>query len=175
VRLSRRDWLLALPMIAPAAALANDDHTVRAGRVLRFPRDHGAHPGARIEWWYATGWLDAGAAPIGFQVTFFRSRTGLAADLAGRFAPRQLLFAHAAISDIATGRHAQAQRVARWNGDAAAREAAAATDDTDVGLGRWTMRRSGAPDAGRYAAHVGGGDVGIRHRRRRFCPADAAR
>jgi predicted secreted hydrolase len=159
VRLSRRAWLLAAPAIADAAAGANDDDAVRAGRVLRFPRDHGAHPGARIEWWYATGWLDAGAAPIGFQVTFFRSRTGMAADLSGRFAPRQLLFAHAAISDIAAGRHRQAQRVARWSGDPAAREAAAATDDTDLRLGRWTMRRAGALDAGRYNAHVGGGDA----------------
>ena len=34
----------------------------------QFPRDHGAHPEFRIEWWYVTGWLDG---PLGFQITFF--------------------------------------------------------------------------------------------------------
>ena len=24
---------------------------------LQFPRDHGAHPEFRQEWWYVTGWL----------------------------------------------------------------------------------------------------------------------
>lgn len=179
MRFSRRAWLLAVPAIAhrstsglrpPVFALgaalgahatsgAGDDDAVRAGRVLRFPRDHGAHPGARIEWWYATGWLDAGAMPVGFQITFFRSRTGLAADMNGRFVPRQLLFAHAAISDVAAGRHWQAQRVARWSGDPAAREAAAAADDTDLRLGHWTMRRTGTTEASRYTARVGGGEA----------------
>ena len=36
----------------------------------------------------------------GFQLTFFRSRTGLAEGLASRFAARQLVFAHAALSDL---------------------------------------------------------------------------
>ena len=49
-------------------------------RPLVFPRDFGAHPDTRTEWWYATGWLQAAGATDdapthGFQVTFFRSRT----------------------------------------------------------------------------------------------------
>ncbi len=44
------------------------------GHALEFPRDFGAHPGFRIEWWYVTGQLDAASGPIGFQVTFFRVR-----------------------------------------------------------------------------------------------------
>jgi hypothetical protein len=63
------------------------------------------------------GW--ARPAPShGFQVTFFRSRTGLAQDLPGRLAPRQLLFAHAAVTDLAGRRHWHDQRIVRWNGDA---------------------------------------------------------
>ena len=45
------------------------------GQALVFPRDFGAHPTFRTEWWYVTGWLTTAAGkPLGFQVTFFRSR-----------------------------------------------------------------------------------------------------
>jgi hypothetical protein len=122
---------------------------VLPGRALTFPRDHGAHPGARIEWWYATGWLQAGTpgdvqAPlVGFQVTFFRSRTGVGDAAAGRFAPRQLLFAHAAITDVAAGRHRHAQRIARWSGDEALPDAHARRADTAVVLVSATSQREG--------------------------------
>jgi predicted secreted hydrolase len=76
-------------------------------RALRFPADHGAHPDTHVEWWYVTGWLrsaaqaDATTAPdFGFQVTFFRSRTGLAEHSASAFAARQLVFAHVALTDL---------------------------------------------------------------------------
>jgi len=81
-------------------------------RALRFPADHGSHPDTHVEWWYVTGWLragtqvDASSVPeFGFQVTFFRSRTGLGEDSASRFAARQLVFAHVALTDLAVGAH----------------------------------------------------------------------
>jgi predicted secreted hydrolase len=46
-------------------------------RTLVFPRDHGAHPELRTEWWYVTGQArtpGAGGREFGFQVTFFRTR-----------------------------------------------------------------------------------------------------
>lgn len=67
-------------------------------RKLVFPRDFGAHPDYRTEWWYMTGWLGEGADKLGFQVTFFRSRTLHPENNPSRFAPRQLLFAHAALA-----------------------------------------------------------------------------
>lgn len=135
-----------LPSAGPAAAA--DVDPVRRGRPLAFPRDHGAHLGARTEWWYATGWLGRPESPShGFQVTFFRSRTGLAQDLPGRLAPRHLLFAHAAVTDLGAGRHWHDQRIVRWNGglDASAtpRQAGAATDDARVWIGAWSMQRDG--------------------------------
>lgn len=154
----------ALLLAAPGLAWGRDaeDDAVRLGRPLRFPRDHGAHPGARIEWWYATGWLDlAGSAPLGFQVTFFRSRTGLGELLSGRFAPRQLLFAHAALSDIGAQRHQQAQRITRWSGDPGARDSAAIVGDTGVHIGRWRLQRDAVGAASRYRAQVGGSDAGF--------------
>ncbi|HSB24506.1 MAG TPA: carotenoid 1,2-hydratase [Burkholderiaceae bacterium] len=152
----------ALLLAAPAVALAQpegDDDAVRAGRELRFPHDHGAHPGSRTEWWYATGALQGPQAPIGFQVTFFRHRTGLAEALPGRFAPRQLLFAHAALSDVAARTHRQAQRAQRWSGDERADDAYARRGDTDVRLGHWFLHREASPSGGRYRAHVGGADA----------------
>jgi predicted secreted hydrolase len=162
----RRHVLAALNGLAalPGRVLAQseDDDAVRQGRVLRWPGDHGAHPGARNEWWYATGWFDmaVGASPIGFQITFFRHRTGLAASLPGRLAPRQLLFAHAALSDIAAGRHLQAQRTQRWSGDEQAGDAHSARNDTDVVMGPWSLRReASAAAADRYVARVGSADA----------------
>lgn len=156
MRFTRRAWLLAAPGALHAQGRADDDDdAVREGRVLRFPRDHGAHTGARNEWWYVTGWLDqaGGLPPIGFQVTFFRHRTGLAGALPGRLAPRQLLFAHAALSDIGAQLHLQAQCLQRWSGDEAARDVRSRRDDTDVRIGTWFLQRSGV-EPGRRSADL---------------------
>jgi len=162
-----RRHMLALLAAAPALARADidasaaDDDRVRRGRELRFPRDHGAHLGARTEWWYATGWLaaDGASAPThGFQVTFFRSRTGLAEGLESRFAARQLLFAHAAVTDLAAKKHRHAQRIARWTGDPSAPLAHAALADCDVRLGGWALRRESAGGTSRYRTRVASDD-----------------
>ena len=152
---------LPVPQPAPMPSLLED--RIQPGRPLAFPRDHGAHPGARIEWWYATGWLQAPSAPeapeaplFGFQLTFFRSRTGLAEALPGRFAPRQLLFAHAAVTNVAGRQHRHAERLARWSGDEAWPEAHARRADTAITLGRWTLRRqpATASASAQYSAHL---------------------
>jgi predicted secreted hydrolase len=159
----RRRLLAVMGAAAAVPAAAIDDLTadrIVRGRALAFPRDHGAHPGARIEWWYATGWLEGErGALLGFQLTFFRSRTALAADLPGRYAPRQLLFAHAALTEVAAGRHFHAQRIARWSGDEALPDAHAARTDTRVALGRWTLERDAA--SGAYTAALPAPEAGI--------------
>lgn len=146
---------LLLPAIRPPAHGAADagDEPVRRGRTLQFPRDHGAHLNAAIEWWYLTGELRAaGEGHYGFQLTFFRSRTGLADGLPGRFAARQLLFAHAALSDLQRASHVHAQRIGRWSGDEAGL-ARASTRDTDLRLGGWTLQRHDAAGSSVYRAH----------------------
>ncbi len=46
---------------------------VTPGFALEFPRDYGAHPGFRTEWWYVTANLrDAAGAAYGAQWTLFR-------------------------------------------------------------------------------------------------------
>lgn len=148
---ARRRWLLALAALgaAPPPARAAKAQTlsgaVQRGRRLEFPRDHGAHLDARTEWWYATGWAGSEVAPAhGFQVTFFRSRTGLAADNPSRFAARQLLFAHAAVTDLGARRHHHDQRITRWSGAPQSARGRAAEQDADVHLAGWWLRRDGA-------------------------------
>jgi predicted secreted hydrolase len=131
-------------------------------RALAFPRDFGAHPEFRTEWWYATGELAADdGAVFGFQSTFFRSRTGLGQDDTGRFAPRQLLFAHAAVTDLAGRRLLHAQRIARWNADPDAPLAAASLADTRVHIGDWRFERAGAADGSTYRARLHDRDAGF--------------
>lgn len=124
---------------------------VHPGHRLEFPRDHGAHPQFRTEWWYVTGWLTtANGKQLGFQVTFFRSRSGLQEDNPSRFAPKQLLFAHAALADPDHGRLRHHQRSGREGFDLAyAREG-----NTDVRLRDWHLIRHGEE----YRARISGSD-----------------
>jgi predicted secreted hydrolase len=127
---------------------------VLPGVELQFPRDEGAHPDFRIEWWYVTGWVqDERGAPLGFQVTFFRVRPGLGETNPSRFAPRQVLFGHAAVADPAHGRLRHAERSAREGFDLAfAREGG-----VDVRLDDWSLRQ----DGDRYRAVVQGDDFAL--------------
>ncbi len=138
----------ALATVAPADASAA---AVVRGYPLNFPRDYGAHNEFRTEWWYITGWLHTrNGAKLGFQVTFFRSRTSpdLIAGNPSAFAPTQILIAHCALSDPTHGRLRQAQRIARAGlGVAYASEA-----DTQVSIDRWQLQRTSE----RYIARVQG-------------------
>jgi predicted secreted hydrolase len=136
-------------------------------RALVFPRDHGAHNAAKTEWWYLTGHATgADGKSYGFQVTFFRSRVDGTQALQSRLAAKQLLFAHAAITDVSGQRLWHDQRIARWNGEPAASEAGfdspgaafAQTHDTGVALRGWSLRR--LPD-GRYLARVNASEFQI--------------
>jgi predicted secreted hydrolase len=87
----------------PAAAGAEGFQTARPGRVFQFPRDHGAHPEFKTEWWYYTGHLkSSNGESFGYQLTFFR--VGLkkpGTDSKGRSAWRAdtVYFAHLAVTD----------------------------------------------------------------------------
>jgi predicted secreted hydrolase len=139
-RMKRRELLGALVAVPAMPAALPQAHAAVAPRALAFPADFGAHPETRTEWWYLTGVLQVtGGGEFGFQVTFFRSRTGVATDTRSRFAPTQLVFAHAALSDPAARRQRHGQRIAR----AGFGIAQAAEGDTDVRLRGWSLVRSG--------------------------------
>lgn len=154
----RRAFVLAL-LAARAPGLA-----AAGASVLRFPADFGAHPATRIEWWYITGALDAAARSCGFQITFFRAtgvRAGeggaataattdaaIAAASTSRFAAHQIVFAHAAVTDLAGRRLRHDQRIARVGfGIAEAREG-----ETALVLRDWRLSRSERAGASRYTA-----------------------
>ena len=118
---------------------------VTPGAALTFPRDYGAHPEFRTEWWYVTGWVETpDKRPLGFQVTFFRSRTGVDGANPSHFTPRQLVIGHAALSDPAVGRLVHDQRSARTpplpTRRACGRRSCAATGSVPSCAPRWCAR-----------------------------------
>ncbi|HEY8606752.1 MAG TPA: carotenoid 1,2-hydratase [Noviherbaspirillum sp.] len=151
-----RRCFIALLLAAHAAHAAPPQLAgVVPGRQLQFPADFGAHPAFRTEWWYATGWLEtADGQALGFQVTFFRSATDHDAANPSSFAPKQLIIAHAALSDARTGRLLHDQKSARAGfGHAYAREG-----NTDVRLGQWRLVRG---EDGRYTASLAAREFGL--------------
>ncbi|WP_062206091.1 lipocalin-like domain-containing protein [Aureimonas sp. AU12] len=148
--------LLALVWMLPAwAAEVETAAVVRPGVAFAFPRDHGAHPAFRTEWWYVTGWLQgADGREIGFQVTFFRTRPGLDPANPSRFAPAQVLFAHAALSDPAVGRLLHGERAAR----AGFGLAQAIEGDAGVTLRDWRFSREAD---GRFVTDVATPDFAL--------------
>lgn len=109
-----------LALLLPVAALAQgfaglgtdaDGFTVpERGFEFQFPRDHGAHPDFRIEWWYLTANLEAeDGTPYGLQWTLFRS--ALAPEEAEGWESPQIWFAHAAVTTPEA--HHVAERIAR--------------------------------------------------------------
>ena len=133
--MKRRAFMLSCLLSAMADATPQYAKVLR-GLVLQFPRDHGAHPAFRTEWWYVTGALDVPRKDIGFQLTFFRVRTGFAEALASPIAASQILFAHAAVT-LPGDKLLHADRAARAN-----LGAGFSTLDCDVHIGAWQMQRS---------------------------------
>ncbi len=84
-------------------------------RAFSFPRDHGAHPDFRSEWWYLTGNLkDEAGKDFGFQVTLFRNavRPDIESS-ASSWRTRQVWMVHAALTDLAAGTHQSHERFVR--------------------------------------------------------------
>ena len=157
----RRTLLLSIagwPALATAQARATAPGA--APPALRFPADFGAHPETRTEWWYVTGTLTSGARLWGFQVTFFRSATGLATSPPSRFDAAQLLFAHAALTDLEPGRLRHDQRIAR-SGFGIAQ---ALIGDTGITLRDWQLHRVASPGDlrfSRYTARIASDSAGF--------------
>lgn len=157
--LSRRR-LLALGLVAPfgpvQAQSSNPSHALTR-RELQFPRDLGSHPDFSIEWWYLTGHLRTGNGPtertFGFQLTFFRSRVAATQGMTSAFAAKQLIFAHAGVTDVRGKKLMHDQRIAR----AGFGLAHASEYDTAITLRDWSLTR----EAAQYRAVATGPDFGF--------------
>jgi predicted secreted hydrolase len=150
--LNRRGFFASSLALVASRALAADDYPpVVAGYAMHFPRDTGSHPAFRSEWWYVTGWLqDAAGASFGIQLTFFRNRPRVAEANPSAFAPRQLIFAHAAIADPRYGKLRHDQRAAR----AGFGLADATADSTAVWIDDWSLKLVD----GRYVSSIAARD-----------------
>ncbi|NDC37961.1 MAG: hypothetical protein EBZ48_07895 [Proteobacteria bacterium] len=112
-------WLLALAFGQnPAYSQPRQEYRIPSPQVqISFPRDHGAHPEYKTEWWYLTGQLVPKGkalfkdpAQFGFQITFFRRGVGTRPSATPW---EEQYLAHAAISDISGGRFHFEKRYAR--------------------------------------------------------------
>ena len=143
--LSRRLLLAGALARALSPAQAQPRPSVPALRPgdLHFPRDLGSHPDFSIEWWYVTGHLISGRASserqYGFQITFFRSRIESTQGMQSAFAAKQLLFAHAALTDVNGRKMRHDQRIARLGFEVAG----ASEKDTAIRLRDWSLKRDG--------------------------------
>ena len=157
----RRQWLLRTAALGATALLSGLPLRAQAlpARQRQFPRDFGSHPDLRTEWWYITGLALAGGQRWGFQVTFFRSRVEGTQALRSAFAARQLIFAHAALTDLQAGRIFHDQRIAR----AGFGVAQASEQDTAVQLQDWSLVRkaSGNGRSSAYTAQVQAQDFSL--------------
>jgi predicted secreted hydrolase len=143
-----RALLVAIVMLCFGVATAAPP-AVTPGYKITLPRDGGSHPEFNTEWWYLTGWLqDSSGKQRGFQVTFFRSRNLAADGNPSSFAPRQLLFAHAALSDPAEKKLLRGELMAR----AGFGLAEAAQGSTNVVIGNWSLQADGENLAAQVAA-----------------------
>jgi predicted secreted hydrolase len=128
----RRPFLAALPAFGFASGAG-----ALPERRIAFPADHGAHPDLRTEWWYITGHAESGGRSFGFQVTFFRTRVDATQGMHSAFAAKQLLFAHAAITDVQGRKLWHDQRIAR----AGFGIAQASEEDARLRLRDWSLGR----------------------------------
>ncbi|MES2910499.1 MAG: carotenoid 1,2-hydratase, partial [Pseudomonadota bacterium] len=137
----------------PLPALMQQAHALPL-KTLTFPRDRGSHPEFRTEWWYITGQATSGKRVFGFQLTFFRSRVDSTQAMTSKFAAKQLVFAHAAITDVDGKKLWHDQRISRDGfGVASSSEA-----DMNIKLRDWSLESKG----NRYTANLVSSDFAIR-------------
>ncbi|MCA3556423.1 lipocalin-like domain-containing protein [Aestuariivirga sp.] len=145
--------LMLLMMAAPAlaqgfAGLGGDAQgfaVPRRGQAPQFPRDHGAHPDYRIEWWYLTANLKGeDGKDYGAQWTLFRS--ALAPEEKPGWQSPQLWMGHAALT---TGtRHYSDERLARGG----VGQAGVTLSPFSAAIDDWSMTSRAAPPADELSA-----------------------
>ncbi len=118
--------------------------SARPGYRLEFPRDHGAHPAYRIEWWYLTANLqDAAGVDYGAQWTLFRVATNPpgARETLNAWDNEQVYMAHFALTW--PHGHRGWQRYARGGDHEGLAQAGATSQPFAAWLDDWRMHSSG--------------------------------
>ncbi len=116
--------------VAPLAAF----EPALPGYEFQFPRDHFAHPGFEIEWWYYTGNLETSQGRrFGYELTFFRNAVERARPAESPWDVDQIYLAHFTLSDIEAQQFHQAERVNRGGPGIAG----ASLEDARIWNGNW--------------------------------------
>ncbi len=134
--------LLLFSLVAPstaerqvAALSSRTFEMAQPGYQFSFPRDHGAHPNFKTEWWYFTGNLSADGKEDGYELTFFRRGIDSSSSEKNpsRWTVHDLYFAHFALTDGAGKRFYNTDKISRE----AIGKAGARSDRLEVWIDRW--------------------------------------
>ncbi|HEX8552483.1 MAG TPA: lipocalin-like domain-containing protein [Abditibacteriaceae bacterium] len=110
------------------------------GYRFEFPRDHASHPKFATEWWYYTGHLQSKSGrKFGYQLTFFRVALAPEVKRASKWATRDVVIGHFALTDISRGQFYFDEKAAR----AAAGMAGADAKSPHIWLADWDLRFTG--------------------------------
>jgi predicted secreted hydrolase len=95
--------LILMLLLTSSGWAADAFQTPKPGRVFAFPRDHGAHPAYKTEWWYWVGHLKtASGEAFGYELTFFRVALRHPDPRArSAWSLNTIYFAHLAVTDPA--------------------------------------------------------------------------
>jgi len=107
---------------------------------FEFPRDHGAHPDFRTEWWYFTGNVyTREKRHFGFELTFFRyALVPEKPRRESKWASTQIWMAHFAITDTRDAEFHAAERLRRESLDLAGASAAS----LNVWIDEWSAKQA---------------------------------
>jgi len=94
-------------------ALCDDYERAIDMRAWSFPKDHGAHPNFKTEWWYFTGHLKSGTKIYGFELTFFRFANRHLTGLESAWTPDQIYLTHFTITDESESKFYKYEKVNR--------------------------------------------------------------
>ena len=134
--------LLGTPAIGVAIDAPTTFREVLPGRVLVYPKDHGAHSDYKTEWWYFTGHLtpEGESKPrFGFELVFFRFGLGTAPGSQSAWKVSSLYFAHFAVTDDKQQIFFATEQSRRGSiGDAGA-----SNDTLDTWNGKWSAKLEG--------------------------------
>jgi predicted secreted hydrolase len=102
-------------LLASVARAGEGFAAPRPGRVFEFPRDHGAHPEYKTEWWYYVGHVHAASGEsFGYQLTFFRAALRKPDPKArSAWSLNTIYFAHLALTDPDRGVFAFREKAGR--------------------------------------------------------------
>ncbi|HBH86743.1 MAG TPA: carotenoid 1,2-hydratase [Syntrophaceae bacterium] len=130
--------VLGVILMLPVPVPADGWKQAITQRSWHFPKDHGAHPDYRTEWWYFTGNLVGEKSNrYGYQLTFFRQ--GIQTERKNRrnaWSIHDVYLAHFAISDVGNGSFWFSEQVSRPGPGLAG----ASTHGMDVWCLNWRAR-----------------------------------